>query len=55
MATAKDKTDAKPEDAPAADDAPAPAEELPPFHGLEPTWVADALRDILARLAKLEK
>lgn len=42
--------------APDADEAPgdAAAAELGPFHGLEPTWLRDALTDILARLAKLE-
>lgn len=45
-APAADEARSSPEDAAAA--------ELGPFHGLEPTWLRDALTDILARLAKLE-
>jgi hypothetical protein len=44
--------------APAPDDgdqAPAAAaDELPPYHGLEPSWVREALTDLLARVTKLE-
>jgi hypothetical protein len=51
---AKDKPADKPaDDGGQADDAAAPA-ELGPYHGLEPTWVREALTDLLARVVRLE-
>jgi hypothetical protein len=45
---------AEPEPAPAdAGPEPEPA-ELDRFHGLEPAWLREAMREVFARLAKLE-
>jgi hypothetical protein len=47
----------KPADADQAppEPAPEPAEQLGPYHGLEPVWIREALTGILERLAKLER
>lgn len=35
--------------------APAADAETGPYHGLEPTWIREALTDLLARVTKLER